>query len=105
MPRTSKPKRLSDRQISKLQGPRPLTPRQLQVLQEAGRGGTNWEAYRRLITTDPSWTATVLPKYSRKPISYSLSFINFKQHLTNAYGRLHVGSLQEAKDLYPGFFN
>jgi len=52
--------------------------------------GTEWDAYLRLIATNPSWTITT------KWGSYPLSFLNFRQYLVNAYGRLQVHSRAEA---------
>lgn len=96
MSRRRKPnRRLTDRDISKASHhPRLLTTRQLQVLREAAKGGTQYQAYLRLLDNDPSWTAQT--QYGPA----DLSFLNFKQHLTNAYGRLHVSGLKEAIEVW-----
>lgn len=94
---SQKVRRYSDFQLSKIVGPRPLTPRQLRVLQEYAKGGTQWDAYIRILDNDPTWT--IHKKFTdrrRKPFSYNLTFVNFRQHIANAYGRLGVHNRQDA---------
>ena len=93
--------RPSDRQISKAVGRRPLTPRQKEVLEEMELGGTEWEAYSRLVESGRwmvPYNTPKIPPLHRK--LHELTFLNFRQHLINAYGRLQAHSLREALHAY-----
>ena len=101
--------RPSDRQISKKLGQRPLTPRQKEVLEAMEAGGTEWKNYLHLVDSG-RWRVlyglkTIKHIPSLRGKDYALTFLNFRQHLINAYGRLGAHNLREALRIYRSIYH